>query len=491
MTAPFDACALPPGRPPLPLVEDGDLRRPVLDVDVVEDLARALREARPGLLALSAAERADALGRAGRRFLDPDDPLRREAEARLPASAGVSPAMAREVVEGMARDWTPERLRALLATDLGEPCPLDGWVAGRGGRRIRATGHPLTVHVGAGTVPGVSATSALRALLVGSAVLLKPGRGDVVLSVLLARALAEEAPEAAAALAVLYWPGGASAQPTAAAQSSDATAAAQSSDATAAALFADAEAAALSAADLVVAYGGDDALGSLRRRLPVHVGLVAYHHRVSVALVGRGALTPGRAGPAAGAAARAVAMFDQRGCVSPHVVWVEEGGEVEPGAFAEAVAGELERLHETLPPGPADARESSAMHQIRGTAELRAAAGEGVRLWSGGGAPWTVVLDPSAEFEPSCLNRTVRVKPLADAAEVAELLTPLRPWLQTVGVAGLDDRIETVATSLALAGAVRVAPLATSPWPPPWWHHDGRGPLDALVRWTDLEIEAP
>ncbi|MBW3534642.1 MAG: hypothetical protein KY453_05405 [Gemmatimonadetes bacterium] len=458
--APFDACALPPGSPRLPLVEDGPLRRPVLDASSVEALARALRDAREGLLALSSVQRADGLGRAGRRFLDAGDPLRREAEARLPATAGVSPAMAREVIEGMARDWTPERLRELLAADLGEPSPLDAWVEGRGGRRVRATGHPLTLHVGAGTVPGVSATSALRALLVGSAAILKPGRGDVVLPVLLARALAEEAPPLAAALAVLYWPGGESP---------------------------DAEAAALSAADLVVAYGGDETLADLRGRLPAHVGLVAYHHRVSVAVVGREALAPGRMEAAAADAARAVAVFDQRGCVSPHVVWVEEGGAATPEAFAAAVAGELERLHETLPPGPADAREAAALHQIRGTAELRAAAGQGVRVWSGGAAPWTVVLDPEPGFEPSCLNRTVRVKPVTDAGGVAGLLAPLRPWLQTVGVAGLGDRIEAVAASLARAGAVRVAPLEASPWPPPWWHHDGRGPLDALVRWTDLE----
>ena len=472
---PFDAFALPPGHSAPEVVDERGLRRLAVDAGWMRALAGALRDGREVLADRSAAERADALGRAGRRFLDPADPLRREAEARLPATAGVSPAMAREVVQGMARDWTPERLRALLAADLGEPSPLDGWVDAPPGRRVRASGPPLTLHVGAGTVPGVSATSALRALLVGSAALLKPGRGDVVLSTLLARALAEEAPWVAGALAVVYWPGGAAA------------AAGAGNDAGRSEAAAAAEEAALASADLVVAYGGDDTLADLRRRLPAHVGLVAYHHRVSAGLVGREALEPGAVRATAADAARAVALFDQRGCVSPHVLWVEEGGAAGPEAFAQALAEALEALHRSLPPGPSDPREASALHQLRGTAELRAAAGEGVRVWSGGEAPWTVVLDPAPGFRPSCLNRTVRVQPVRDAAEVAALLEPLRPWLQTVGVAGLGERLEAVAAGLAKAGAVRVAPLAAAPWPPAWWHHDGQGPLRALVRWTDLE----
>ena len=454
----FDAFAFPPGFSSYVPHGDAELRTAELGAHGVWSLVQRLREGRRALLAVDAPGRARALGRAGRRFLDPADPLRRQAEAWLPATAGISPAMAARVVEGMARDWTEERLLALLAADLGEPCPLDGWVPAPGGRRVRAEGHALSLHVGAGTVPGVSATSALRGLLVGSAVLLKPGRGDVVLPVLLARAVAEEAPALAGALAVTWWPGGG----------------------------AEEEGAALNHADLVVAYGADATLGALRSRLPLHVGFVPYGHRVSAAVVGREALGGAATKPAAAALALAVATFDQRGCVSPQQVWVE-GSPGDAEAFAAAVAAELERLHESLPPGPLDDAEASALHQLRGTAELAQAAGEGVRVWSGDDAPWTVVLSPVPWFESSCLNRTVRVAPVADAMEVAELLEALGPWMQTFGLAGLGARREAVAAALARAGAVRITTLEAMPWPPPWWHHDGKGPLEALVRWVDLE----
>jgi hypothetical protein len=76
------------------------------------------------------------------------------------------------------------------------------------------------------------------------------------------------------------------------------------------------------------------------------VPVVAYHHRASVALVGRAALTNSTLPSTALDVARAVSMFDQRGCVSPQVVWVEEGGEVSPNAMAEAVAHALEGLED-------------------------------------------------------------------------------------------------------------------------------------------------
>ena len=51
----------------------------------------------------------------------------------------------------------------------------------------------------------------------------------------------------------------------------------------------------------------------------------------------------------------------------------------------------------------------------------------------------------------------------------------------------VGDALEGLAEALAREGAVRVVPLEKMPWPPAWWHHDGEGPLRALVRWTDLE----
>ena len=423
-------------------------------------LCDALRAAAPALRDRPAAEIAGVLGTVGARFLDPQDPVRADALEILPSSAGLSPEMAEAVLDGMAADWTQGRLTALLEAELGRPSPLDGFVELGGPRRATAVGPRLCVQIVAGSVPGVGVTALLRSLLVKAPTLLKPGRGDVVLPVLFARALAEVDAGLASAAAVLYWPGGSTAL----------------------------ESAALARAEVVTAYGSDRTVAELRARTPITARFVAYHHRVSVGVVGREALTGDALAATAADVARALALFDQRGCVSPQLVYVEEGGEASSEAFAEALARALRALEASLPGGPLEPAEASALQQARGTAELLAGSGEG-RVLHGGRAAWTVLLEPRPEPLPPLAGRFARVRPLASLDALPERLAPLGSHLQTVGHAGLGTRLEPLAGALAQLGASRVAPFRQVAFPPPWWHHDGGGPLTDLVRWVDLEPE--
>jgi hypothetical protein len=88
---------------------------------------------------------------------------------------------------------------------------------------------------------------------------------------------------------------------------------------------------------------------------------------------------------------------------------------------------------------------------------------------------------------PSCLNRTVQVIPVGGLREVFDALAPLSSHLQTVGVAGPGPRRTELLEGLARIGVTRIVDLTRVPWPAPWWHHDGSGPLRALIRWTDAE----
>jgi hypothetical protein len=61
--------------------------------------------------------------------------------------------------------------------------------------------------------------------------------------------------------------------------------------------------------------------------------------------------------------------------------------------------------------------------------------------------------------------------------------------LQSVAIAAPDAAADALAASLADIGVTRVTSFRDLPWPPPTWHHDGRGPLRELLRWVDIEIE--
>ncbi len=453
---PFDDLVLPPG-----FRRETAERHPSWTPPEARALLIRLMGAAGALRERPATELIQILGRAGRRFVNRRDPLRREAERRVAQEAGYSPAMARAVVEGMARDWIPERLERALRTDFPDPRVLEGFREGEGGSRVRAVGSDLTLQVVSGSVPGVGATALLRSLLVRSPTLLKPGRGDVALPVLLARAIGEEDEGVASALGVVYWSGGEGGA---------------------------LEEEALRHAGRVVVYGSDETVEAVRRRLSRTTPLVVYHHRISVGVVGRGALADeGEARRAALDAARAASLFEQRGCVSPHVIWVEEGGTVTPSRWCELLAEGMDALAGELPPEPPSSEEASEIQQFRALTEMRVAGGDGGRLFAGEGLSWTLAFETDPVFAPSCLGRTVRVKPVAELDQVPGLLAPVAPWLQTVALEGAGEREAPLTEMLARTGATRISTFWEQPFPPAWWRHDGRGPLEVLVRWVVQE----
>jgi len=166
---------------------------------------------------------------------------------------------------------------------------------------------------------------------------------------------------------------------------------------------------------------------------------------------------------------------------------VERGGEVEPEEWAALLAWAFRELETVLPSGEVSLEEGVAMQQLRGAAELGEGLGEGVVHHGGEEAPWTVLFLPAGAVEPSCLNRTVRVLPVDTVQEALSALKEWAPYLQTVGVVGLEGRRAEVMEELARLGVSRIPNLEGVPWPRPWWHHDGSGPLQDLVRWTDVE----
>jgi hypothetical protein len=431
-------------------------------------------------------------GVAGARFLDPDDPIRQAALARLPADAGFSAEMAVRVLDGMARDWTAERLAVAVRQDFPDPDVLEGFRPGTRGERVRVVPPRLLVQVGAGNVPGTGATALLRGFIVGAPTLVKPGRGDGVLPALMAQALAEAAPELAAGFAVVPWVGGEGGA---------------------------LEAQALARAERVVVYGGEEAVTAVQQRVHPLTPVVVHGPKVSVGVVLRE--STGEAAVVHDAAA-AITAYEQRGCVSPHVIWVEAGGERDAAAWAEALARALAE-EEARWPSPVTASGSAergdsersvpersdpersvpergdpelrglrvGMRTLAETTAFRAAAGQPAQVHGGPEVGWMVVVEPEHEpFEPSCLGRTVRVRPLAHGEAVAEALASARGLLQSVALEGGEPRRTLLALELARAGATRITTFRDQPWPPAWWRHDGRGALAELVHWVTLEPRA-
>ncbi len=413
-------------------------------VDALRQAAGALKSTPTNTLISSLA----AAGAAVERELD------EVAVAEIAQNAAMSPAMIREVLPPMMATWSKRALERLLWSEFSDPRVLRRFID-EGARAVHAsTG--VTVHFGSGSVPGATVGSIVRAMLVRSPMLVKPGAGDVALTGRFVRALHGMAPALAPALAVQYWPGGQD-------------------------RWAAWENALLTSADQVVVYGSDPTIESLRRRAPAGTRLIEHRNRVGVAVIAPG--QPG-AGTGAEAAARAIALFDQRGCVSTHLVLLT-GDKATARSWCARLAECLGAAQAEWPAGPRSAAELSAGHQVRGALAIQEASGEAIDQWTSEGAPWRVVLSAARHFRPVG-SRTAWVVPVDHFSHAITVLRPLSRLLQTVGLAGAGPLRRSVALSLAGIGATRIVSLDDIAFPASDWIHDGRRPLRELIQWAEL-----
>ena len=188
-------------------------------------------------------------------------------------------------------------------------------------------------------------------------------------------------------------------------------------------------------------------------------------------------------------AADDVVAWNQLGCLSPHVFYVQVGGEVFPEHFAQLLADELEKREASEPRGELPAEHAAMIAARRGIYEVRAAhAPETTQHWcSRDSTAWTVVYEADAQFQLSCLNRFIYVKAVADLTAMLQGADVIRGKVSTVGIAVPEDQAQEIATQLARWGATRICPLGQMQNPPLTWRHDGRPALGDLVTWTDFE----
>lgn len=89
----------------------------------------------------------------------------------------------------------------------------------------------------------------------------------------------------------------------------------------------------------IIAYGTDKTLTKIRGRLRDPNRLIGHGHGVGVAYISSAALTSEEQAISFGMKlAEDIVRYDQRGCLSPQVVWVEERGRISPKRFAELLS---------------------------------------------------------------------------------------------------------------------------------------------------------
>ena len=83
--------------------------------------------------------------------------------------------------------------------------------------------------------------------------------------------------------------------------------------------------------------------------------------------------------------------------------------------------------------------------------------GEPVEIYQSPSKDWLVIYDGiSKDFEPSPLFRVIRIRPVNNILDVADIIRPLGKFLQTSGIAIPNNRILSFANAIGEAGVTNI-----------------------------------
>ena len=478
----------------------------------------------------------------GQRLADPSDPLHVLALATLPGYTGYSEPMIRLALGAMdlvALDQLPAAfaLSPTVQTTRGWQrldglpgrlrCYPDSSPGSRGAGNLnlrqvlrwRLAGNArllfgppllpdLVVGYGAGNVPGTAllitflAMATTLATCAQPAVLVKNSRREPIFSPLVLSALETVDPDLVSCTAVLIW---------------------DYEDNLVQQLL-------LSQAGLVIAAASDETIVQIGRALDgarsiaKNVGarraprFHAHGHKISFSAIGREVLAHGLHDPVtlqpvldvvAMLAALDSAMWDQHGCLSSRVHFVEMGGDghYRPVEYATRLAAQLRLLSSYMPRG---AWPRSQIYDRFDRYKLLETAGQ-VEVVSGYGEEFLVAVDqrPWADAGTlqavvnDCQGRVIIVRPVADLLDIPDRYLRLLPAanLQSLSVAigrngeNLTDRLLRFADACGQCGVTAIRTVGRAAFPQLTYSWDGLIPLDLVHRpvgrFTTIEFDTP
>lgn len=352
---------------------------------------------------------------------------------------------------------TRAALRATVEGELGSLAALEDFVARPGRVAVRYRAVDKATIVSSDTTIGVAIPAMSYALCAGVGTLVVKDRDDGLVAAF-AETLREERPELGARLRVERWDGHASPQAREA----------------------------LATSDVVVAFGGDDALTAIRAQLRPDARFVPFGHRTSIAYVTRETLDRAAADAAyarevAFGIARDALLYDGEGCLSLHAVFIERGDALAPDAFSALLAEAFEAAAVEFPARSAEPAAATAGY-ARG-ARFRAAQGEGAVRGGLTGAH-VLVTDVALDQPPPLFPRTLAAYVVDGPGEVVRFVrrhaVPLEAFVVD-GASAEGARPDVVACALD-AGAVRLASFGAAQAPDMSGEHGGVPRILPFVR---------
>ncbi len=388
----------------------------------------------------------------------PDYEYRKEALEFLPPRIGFSKEMIDEGIKTMCSLLSRDGMLTRLNSDLGDKDYLNKWTYNHYFRGYIKT-EPLGVvtHVSAGNVFVGGVDSLIQGLVSKNVNIMKMSTVDPVFPVLFAKSLRDfdETGILHKAMALINWKGGTESIENIIKQECDA----------------------------IVAYGGADTIRSYRKNLGLHCKLIEYGPKYSFVMVDKEELQRKGLKEAAQLISKDAIMWEQSACSSPHTVYVESKKLAK--AMMVEIGKALDDWAVKIPQGIVYDDEAVEITKVRELAKVNKATGDEDYYFSKSGLA-TVVYQSDTEFQISCHNRTIFVKPVETLDEVVKIVEPMGQFIQTVSILADEERAKKLSTQLSLAGADRFVEIGRMAVRKHGTPHDGSKGIAELVRWVSL-----
>ena len=440
------------------------LEVPILTTEQCERLTRHIKASSAGFLKKQTTNVIiELIDVAIERLLNRDDPIRRKAEQLLPLITGFDAEMIRLSLTDYLKTFRKPQLQRFINEDFSNPKILDEFQPIMKGGFAKAFGPDCLLHIWAGNVPGLPLWSLISGLLVKAGNIGKVSSSEPLFASLFIELLVEIEPKISDCLAVLWWEGGTT----------------------------DLENILLKNADVVLAYGDNTTIKQIQDRTPITTRYLSYGHKISFGIISATVLDAQKSWAVAHKAANDIARYDQNGCYSPHVFFVEFGGRISPQNFAEYIAHELSCFEEKFPRRNLSTSESIQVAEWRNNQELEAISDPKKVIITNKVGSWTVSFSENSEnFSLSGLNRTIRIIGVDSLDQIIPLISPYKKFLQTVGIAASPIELFRISEQLGQHGVTRITGLGSMTAPEAGWHHDGRFNLLDLITLTEIESSA-
>ncbi|MCI2862836.1 acyl-CoA reductase LuxC [Staphylococcus hominis] len=432
---------------------------PILSEQQLETVALQIKKNKKKLSEYSTDYIINVIDQAIHILLDRNSPWRSQVEEVIPQITGYSYETIKVGFTKYLSRFRKHELSRFLTEDFTNPNILNQFVPNSKGGYSKAISSDIVTHLWSGNVPGLPLWSLISSLLVKSGNICKLPKSEPFIGSWFAQIINEIDPTIGACIAVLYWQGGVT----------------------------DIERVAIKHSDIIIGYGDNNTLNEVSKRIPVTKRFLSYNEKISLAIISKEALKPNKVKSLAQDIALEIIRYDQQGCYSPQMIFIESSLKITPKMFAQMIKSALQQLELQYPLHTLSIDESMEHLNRLKDEEMKSLFNNNREVYTNKDSSWVLIYQEELQFTPSPLNRFIRIMPFDDIHNLVHIFSPFKNYLQTVGIAASVETTFKWCEKLANIGANRFSSINSMTLPEAAWHHDGGFNLKDLVFYVDIE----